>query len=299
MERRQQRKGHGLFRLAIEVDVRERTHHARSQRLRDRSGERGVPRPATGQQHVADRFRDESRVRVRDAARGKRHRRRHDVFGGRGGRGGAAPLDEPRDVPGIEQNSRPVDLGGGAAKYGSASKRRPPRRRSPALGRASCPSTSNGSAGRRARRTTASMTTTPGPVSKARTAGAAAAGRRRRSSRCRCRRGSAVRATRSAAQRAATSAIDTSGAPCPPAATSRTRKSLTTSRPVRSAITADSPICHVDRPGSCHTVCPCDPIARDGAARDTTLGQHRDRRVRQPVPMSNPSWHHSAVVAPS
>ena len=37
----------------------------------------------------------------------------------------------------------------------------------------------------------------------------------------------------------------TSGAPSPPAATSRTRKSLTTGRPVRSAITAASPICSV------------------------------------------------------
>ena len=40
--------------------------------------------------------------------------------------------------------------------------------------------------------------------------------------------------------------MGTSGAPCPAAATSRTRKSLTTSMPVRSAITAGSPNCHVE-----------------------------------------------------
>ena len=42
------------------------------------------------------------------------------------------------------------------------------------------------------------------------------------------------------------SATETNGAPCPPAATSRTRKSLTTSMPRRSAITAASPVCHVE-----------------------------------------------------
>src|SRR5438105_7954081 len=57
------------------------------------------------------------------------------------------------------------------------------------------------------------------------------------------------------------SAMGTSGAPCPPAATSRTLKSLMTSIPVRSAITAASPDCQVECPGSCQIVCPCDAIA--------------------------------------
>jgi hypothetical protein len=44
------------------------------------------------------------------------------------------------------------------------------------------------------------------------------------------------------------SSIGTSGAPCPPAARSAGLKSLTTGQRIRSATTAASPICHVDRP---------------------------------------------------
>ena len=44
----------------------------------------------------------------------------------------------------------------------------------------------------------------------------------------------------------AQSAYGTSGAPSPPAAMSRTRKSATVVMPVRSAMTAASPICSVE-----------------------------------------------------
>ena len=47
------------------------------------------------------------------------------------------------------------------------------------------------------------------------------------------------------AAKSSTSAIGTSGAPCPPAATSRARKLLTTRTPNRSARTAGSPSCQV------------------------------------------------------
>ena len=55
--------------------------------------------------------------------------------------------------------------------------------------------------------------------------------------------------------------MGTRGAPCPPAARSRTRKSATTGNPVRSAMTAGWPNCQVARGGSCQTVWPCDAIA--------------------------------------
>ena len=77
------------------------------------------------------------------------------------------------------------------------------------------------------------------------------------------------------------SAIGTSGAPCPPAATSRTRKSLTTSTPVRSAITAASPSCHVECGASCQIVWPCEPIARTSALAHAGLGDARRRRRRR------------------
>ena len=54
------------------------------------------------------------------------------------------------------------------------------------------------------------------------------------------------------------------GAPWPPAATSRRRKSATVVRPVASAITFGSPNCCENGAapsGSCRSVCPCDPIA--------------------------------------
>ena len=52
----------------------------------------------------------------------------------------------------------------------------------------------------------------------------------------------------------------TSGAPCPPAATSRGRKSATTGQPVRSAIHAGWPICRVPSSGAA-----LDPV-EDGLA---------------------------------
>ena len=60
----------------------------------------------------------------------------------------------------------------------------------------------------------------------------------------------------SGAAKSSTSAIGTSGAPCPPAATSRARKPLTTRTPNRSASTAGSPSCQVTGGGSCQMVCP-------------------------------------------
>ena len=66
-----------------------------------------------------------------------------------------------------------------------------------------------------------------------------------------------------------TSASGTSGAPCPPAATSRARKSLTTRTPTRSASTAASPSWNVARPGSCQIVWPWDAI------NDRSLGDTR------------------------
>ena len=66
----------------------------------------------------------------------------------------------------------------------------------------------------------------------------------------------------------------TSGAPCPPAATSRTRKSLTTSMPVRFGDHrrfADLP--RRVRRGSCQTVWPCEPIARTSLRADASLAR--------------------------
>src|SRR5881628_2763936 len=74
---------------------------------------------------------------------------------------------------------------------------------------------------------------------------------------------------RSGCPNSITSASGTRGAPCPPAATSRERKSLTTRTPTRSAITAGSPSCSVARPGSCQIVWPCD--AMKARSRGATL----------------------------
>ena len=124
--------------------------------------------------------------------------------------------------------------------------------------RASCPSTSYAMSGRSAL-VTPSITATPGPVSNARTP-----------SICPCG-GTTVMLPMpprfcsprqsDSEEKSIESAMGTSGAPCPPAATSRTRKSLTTSIWVRSAITAASPHCHVECPGSCQIVWPCDAMA--------------------------------------
>ena len=60
----------------------------------------------------------------------------------------------------------------------------------------------------------------------------------------------------SGAAKSSTSAMGTSGAPCPPAATSRGRKPLTTRTPNCSARIAGSPSCQVTSGGSCQMVCP-------------------------------------------
>ena len=66
----------------------------------------------------------------------------------------------------------------------------------------------------------------------------------------------------------------TRGAPCPPAATSATRKSETVTSPVRCAMTAPSPICTVQRAlspqkgtssGACQMVCPWEATASTSA----------------------------------
>ena len=66
--------------------------------------------------------------------------------------------------------------------------------------------------------------------------------------------------------------MGTNGAPCPPAATSATRKSATVVIRVRSAMTATSPIWSVlvtcpCASTSCQMVCPCEPI------RSTSSGE--------------------------
>ena len=125
-----------------------------------------------------------------------------------------------------------------------------------------------------------------------------AARRRRRAarrSRCRSRRCSGARATRRRANSIA-SAMGTSGAPCPPAATSRTRKSLTTSMPVRSAITADSPSCQVECGGSCQIVCPCDPIARTSLRGTPASARTAIAASASQSPRSNARRQYSCAV---
>ena len=104
-----------------------------------------------------------------------------------------------------------------------------------------------------------------------------------RRSRCRCRRCSAARASASARAKSSASAIGTSGAPCPPAATSRTRKSLTTSTP--SALGDHRGL--ADLPGRVPRLVP-ERLAvradrRDVAARHARVGEHRDGGVGEPV----------------
>src|SRR5688572_22240442 len=74
----------------------------------------------------------------------------------------------------------------------------------------------------------------------------------------------------------------TSGAPCPPAAMSRGRKSATTSTPVSSAMIDGSPTWSVWRPGSCHAVWPCDPMTTGrGPLRMTSRAADANRRPRR------------------
>ena len=80
------------------------------------------------------------------------------------------------------------------------------------------------------------------------------------------------------------SASGTRGAPSPPAATSRTRKSLTTGQPVRSAMTAASPICSVAptcpaERGWCTAVWPCEPMRSTSASGTPAASRHGDGRV--------------------
>ena len=90
-------------------------------------------------------------------------------------------------------------------------------------------------------------------------------------------------ARQSSPAKSSASAIGTSGAPCPPAATSRTRKSLTTSMPVRSAITAG----FADLPRRVRRFVPERLAVRadraNVGARDAGLGEHGDRRVGEPA----------------
>ena len=143
-------------------------------------------------------------------------------------------------------HSRPVLLGGCRVKNGSVSISLVTASNAvPA--RASAPSRSYGSSGRRAR-VTASMITTPGPVSNARTAlrssgdtvddGGTTVTLPMPPRFCKARHSVAWANSRA-------SAIETSGAPWPPAATSRARKSAITAHPVRSAIREASPTCQV------------------------------------------------------
>ena len=92
------------------------------------------------------------------------------------------------------------------------------------------------------------------------------------------------------------SAMGTSGAPCPPAATSRTRKSLTTSTPVRSAITADSPICQVACGGACQSVCPCEAMARISSRGTPASAITATAASASQPPRSNCSTQYSSAV---
>src|SRR6266566_1157396 len=192
----------------------------------------------------------------------------------------------------MPKRSRPVLFGGRSAKYGSARSLAStcfagfPRR-------ACSPSRSKG-APASMRRVTASITPTPGPVSNA---SAPSITPRRgtqvtfamppmlRSSRPRCGWPNNI-----------TSASGTSGAPCPPAATSRDRKSLTTRAPTRSAITAGSPSWSVARPGSCQIVCPCE--ATNVMSRGEVLTCARSWSTAPAKRSPSATWSSARSLAP-
>src|SRR5437870_1431486 len=186
-------------------------------------------------------------------------RRRHAGVTEPSTRGPRAPVAAGR-LPGFPASVRKPRNAKASASLASPSKK---SWANGTTGRGRTRSWSYGASGS-TRRVTASITATPGPVSKA-TAPAITPRRgtqvtfaippRLRSSR-----------PRSGCPNSITSASGTRGAPCPPAATSRERKSLTTRTPTRSAITAGSPSCSVARPGSCQIVWPCE------ATNDTSPG---------------------------
>src|SRR5690606_2285767 len=176
---------------------------------------------------------------------------------------------------GRPKTSRPVDFGGGRSKNGcarssfSSSCLTCPRLAHP-------PSRSYVSRPPVASPTAASINAFPGPVSNARSAVASPRG------------GSHVRFAippmfwstrrRPGSEKRSRSTHGTSGAPSPPAAMSRDRKSLTTGIPVRSAIVAASPswsVCPRRPPtgGSCQTVWPWEPI-RSTSSGSTPTDRH-------------------------
>ena len=93
----------------------------------------------------------------------------------------------------------------------------------------------------------------------------------------------------------------TSGAPSPPAAMSRGRKSATTGSPVRSAMIAGSAICSVaarpsglsDR-GWCRAVWPWEPIRWTGSPPAPGLADHLESRLRELV--AEPVVHAQELV---
>ena len=109
------------------------------------------------------------------------------------------------------------------------------------------------------------MTATPGPVSKA----IAPSSTPPRGTKVRLAMPPRLSSTRCLLllEKSSRSAIGTSGAPCPPAATSRARKSLTTRTPNRSASTAGSPSCQLTSGGSCQIVCPGKAMPSTWSAR--------------------------------
>ncbi len=75
----------------------------------------------------------------------------------------------------------------------------------------------------------------------------------------------------------------TSGAPCPPAATSRDRKLCTTRTPKRSASTAGSPSCQETTGGSCQMVWPGKAMPPSRSARTCACREDRLDRLGGPV----------------
>jgi hypothetical protein len=147
--------------------------------------------------------------------------------------------------------------------------------------------------------TTPSTTAQPGPVSNARTPASDAVPRGVTTVTlpmpprfCSARNPVAV-------EKSSASAIGTSGAPWPPAATSATRKSEITSTPVRSAMTAGSPNCHVEWPGSCQTVWPCEQTARTSARGTPASAMTVTAASASQSPRSKSSRQYSAGVAPA
>ncbi len=153
--------------------------------------------------------------------------------------------------------SRPVLLGGGSANHGSASSRASKASLICPLA-ANAPSASN--AWPRWRWHQPSSSALAGPASKPRRLPSGA-------SRLRLAMPPRLSTARSSSLLPSIARWNAgiSGAPCPPAATSRRRKSATAAMPVSSAMRLASPICQVKAgtdAGRWRMVCPCEPIAR-------------------------------------